>query len=131
VLPDRRCSPGAYNSGLSQALLCSPSFRPGPLARIPEPLKRAVEAEYGLPPNPPGHPIVIDQIVPAQLGGATDIANLFPEPTRGQANAASKNKLETRLHQLVCSGRFTLTAARTAIALNWTLLYRLIFHTHP
>jgi hypothetical protein len=131
VLPDRRCSPGAYNSGLSQALLCSPGFRPGPLARIPEPLRRAAETEYGLPPNQPGRPVVIDQIVPAQLGGATDIANLFPEPTSGQYNAADKIKLETRLRQLVCSGHFSLTAARTAIALNWRLLYRLIFHTHP
>src|SRR5207253_2129875 len=46
--PDRRCSPGAYSSGLTSQLLCSPSFRTSSIRHVPQSLKFAVEQEYGL-----------------------------------------------------------------------------------
>jgi hypothetical protein len=131
ALPDRRCSPGAYYSGLTTTVLCAPTFRAAALGAIDQRVVSAVEREYGLRPQPARTPIVIDQIVPPELGGATEIANLFPEPASGPADASSKNRLETRLHQLVCGGQITLAAARTAIAMNWKMLYRLVFHSHP
>jgi hypothetical protein len=130
TLPDRRCSPGAYHSGLTVAALCAPTFRAALLGEVPEAVKSAVEREYGLGPARSRPPIVIDRIVPQELGGTNDIANLFPEPAR-QASANSKDRLETRLHKLVCSGHIPLAAARMAIAVNWMMLYRLIFHTRP
>jgi hypothetical protein len=112
-------------------MLCSPAFQAGPLGEIPETVKNAVAREYGLHPKRSQQPIVIDQIVPSQLGGANDIANLFPQAVSGDGNANSKDRLETRLHDLVCDGHMPLAAARTAIAMDWTMLYRLVFHTHP
>ena len=46
--PDRRCSPGAYYSKLTKAVICSASFRTGPIRNVPQSEKYAVEAEYGM-----------------------------------------------------------------------------------
>ena len=34
-LPDRRCSPGAYSSKLTKRVICSPTFRTGPIRNVP------------------------------------------------------------------------------------------------
>src|SRR5579884_901926 len=51
ALPDRRCSPGAFASGLTRSVLCSASFRTGSVRAVPPAEKAAVEEEYGLPPG--------------------------------------------------------------------------------
>ena len=51
----------------------------------------------------------------AELGGSNDIASLFPEPGSGPANYHVKDKLENKLHALVCAGSITLRAARGGI----------------
>ena len=38
-----------------------------------------------------------------------------------------KDKLENKLHQLVCAGAISLRAAQVGIAANWQRLYRLDF----
>jgi hypothetical protein len=40
------------------------------------------------------------------------------------AGATSKDRLENRLHQLVCGGSVTLAAVQHAIAANWWAAYR-------
>ena len=80
VRPNRRCSPGAFASGLTRPTICSASFRTGAIRDVPESEKYAVEAEYGLTPRPYGYTLEIDHIVPLELGGSNSIANLFPEP---------------------------------------------------
>jgi hypothetical protein len=117
-LPDRRCSPGAYTRGLTTATLCSPGFRTSTIRDVPDSEKHAVEIEYGLAPAAYGRTLEIDHIVPLELGGANDIANLYPE--RGYH---PKDRLENRLHALVCSGAMQLRAAQRAIARNWHALY--------
>jgi len=117
ALPDRRCSPGAYASGLTRATLCSPRFHTSTIRDVPESEKHAVEVEYGLAPRPYGRTLEIDHIVPLELGGSNAIANLYPE--RGYR---PKDRLENRLHALVCSGAMPLRAAQRAIARNWRAL---------
>ena len=59
----------------------------------------------------------IDHLIPLELGGhPTDLRNLWPEPL---ADAKRKDRVENRLHALVCSGRITLMAAQGVIARNW------------
>ena len=79
-------------------------------------------------PKAYGRTIEIDHIVSLELGGSNDIANLFPEPGTGAANYHIKDKLENRLHAMVCSGAITLSAAQHGIANNWMSLYRKVFH---
>jgi hypothetical protein len=82
-------------------------------------------------PRPYGRTIEIDHIIPLELGGANDITNLFPEPGTGKASYQGKDRLENRLHAMVCAGTITLAAARTGIASNWASLYRRVFNIAP
>ena len=71
-----------------------------------------------------GRTIEIDHLIPLELGGSNDIANLFPEPGFGMASYRVKDQLENRLHTMVCARQITLAAARYGIATNWEALYR-------
>jgi hypothetical protein len=127
TLPDRRCSPGAFYSGLTAAVLCSSAFRTSTVRNVPQSEKFAVERAYGLPERLYARTIEIDHIVPLELGGSNDIANLFPEPGSGAYSYHDKDRLENRLHDLVCGGQLGLAAARRAIAVNWEAEYRGVF----
>ena len=52
-----------------------------------------------------GYTIEIDHIVPLELGGSNDIANLFPEPGSGTANYHVKDRLENTRHDPCAPGR--------------------------
>jgi hypothetical protein len=43
--PDRRCSPGAYYSGLTEAVICSAGFHTSTVRNVPQSEKYAVEVE--------------------------------------------------------------------------------------
>jgi hypothetical protein len=129
--PDRRCSPGAYYSLLSRVVICSPTFRTGTIRDVPQSEKFQVEREYGMPASYYGRSIEIDHIVPLELGGSNDIANLYPEPGSGDASYHVKDTLENKLHDLVCAGTIQLRAAQRQIATNWRTLYESVFGTAP
>jgi hypothetical protein len=129
--PDERCSPGAYYSLLSRAVICSPSFRTAAIRDVPQSEKFQVERDYGMPASYYGRSIEIDHIVSLELGGSNDIANLYPEPGSGDANYHGKDTLENKLHDLVCAGAITLRAAQRQIARNWRALYERVFGVAP
>jgi Protein of unknown function (DUF3761) len=127
--PDRACSPGAYYSRLTKAVLCSSSFHTSSIRNVSESEKFAVEAEYGLKPGHYGSALEIDHIVSLELGGSNDIANLYPEKLDAGPGYRVKDRLENRLHAMVCAGTITLHAAQVGIATNWQALYKRIFGT--
>jgi hypothetical protein len=129
--PDRRCSPGAYYSGLTTAVICSSTFRTATIRDVPESEKFAVEREYGMTARAYGRTIEIDHIVALELGGSNDIANLFPEPGSGQDNYHVKDRLENRAHEVVCAGQLGLHTAQAAMAADWEALYRRLFGVTP
>lgn len=133
-LPDRRCSPGAYYSGLTKAVLCSASFRTGSVRNVPQSEKSAVEQEYGLAPKLYGRTLEIDHIVSLELGGSNDIANLYPEEAKflaGDPGYHVKDKLENRVHAMVCAGQMSLRLAQRQIAGNWEQLYTKAYGVAP
>jgi len=75
-----------------------------------------------------GSTLEIDHIVSLELGGSNDVANLFPERAPGYH---AKDKLENRMHDMVCSGQISLTAAQHQIAADWKALYRRVFGITP
>jgi len=127
--PDRACSPGAFYSGLTTAVLCSPGFRTSTIRNVPESEKFAVEAEYGMAPGHYGSSLEIDHIVSLELGGSNDIANLYPEKLNAGPGYRVKDRLENKAHELVCSGAMTLHAVQVSIATNWQALYKRVFGT--
>jgi hypothetical protein len=127
ALPDRRCSPGAFYSRLTRAVLCGRGFHTSSVRNVPQSEKFAVEREYGLTPGYYGRSLEIDHIVPLELGGSNAIANLFPERANVRPGYHVKDRLEDKLHQLVCAGTMSLPAARAGIARDWPALYRRVF----
>jgi hypothetical protein len=127
ALPDRRCSPGAYSGALTSAVICASGFRTGTIRDVPQSEKAAVEREYGLEARPYGRTLEIDHIVPLELGGSNSIANLFPERANAGPGYHVKDRLENRLHVLVCAGALPLRTAQREIARDWRALYSKVF----
>jgi hypothetical protein len=122
--PDRRCSPGAYYSRLTKKVICSSRFHTSTIRHVPDSEKFTVEREYGMTPGRYGSSLEIDHIVSLELGGSNDPANLFPEKLYAHPGYRVKDKLETKLHELVCSGSINLRKAQREIASDWEKLYK-------
>jgi hypothetical protein len=81
-----------------------------------------------------GSTLEIDHIVSLELGGSNDIANLYPEEATLPGNAPGfhvKDKLENKLHDLVCDGTMTLRSVQRQIAATWQALYKRAFGMDP
>jgi hypothetical protein len=91
----------------------------------------AVKVEYGLQPVSFGNTLEIDHIVSLQLGGSNDIANLFPEKADAHPGYRVKDKLENKLHDLVCDGKRQLRATQRKIASDWQPLYKSEYGAAP
>jgi hypothetical protein len=63
---------------------------------------------------------------------ANSISNLWPESHRTSPwNVQVKDRLEGKLHELVCSGQLDLKTAQDAIAANWMEAYKLYVSPNP
>jgi hypothetical protein len=129
--PDHACSPGAYYSRLTKRRICSATFRTSDIRHVTDGTKHAVEIAYGLAPRGYGSTLEIDHIVSLELGGSNEIANLFPERANAHPGYRAKDKLENRLHDLVCEGQIALRTAQHRIASDWQSLYRTVFGVTP
>jgi hypothetical protein len=113
---------------VTKAQLCA---APDKLATpaVPVSLQHQVFAIYGMN-DPPPNAYEVDYLITPQLGGATDIRNLWPEPYFDTAwNAHVKDQLEDRLYQMVCHGDVDLATAQQDISKDWIAAYRKYFHT--
>ena len=66
----------------------------------------------------------MDHLIALELGGSNRLKNLWPEPYDITWNAHVKDRLENRLHKLVCTGQLDLATAQTAIATDWIGAYK-------
>jgi hypothetical protein len=58
------------------------------------------------------------------VGSTLDaISHLWPEPLNGPWNAHMKDRLENRIHELVCGRVITLAQGRAAFLGDWTAAY--------
>src|SRR5262245_3325078 len=119
-LPDRRCTPGAIDPAVTQADIGSTICVTGytKTVRPPESQTEAFKLgqaypAYGLPP---GTSSELDHLVPLELGGANDAANLWPE---AGPVPNPKDAVEDSLHTAVCDGQVPLARAQRAIARDW------------
>ena len=90
---------------------------------IPLDMQRKVFAEYGIK-DPKANQFEVDYLITPDLGGTESIRNLWPQPYSAHWNARVKDKLEERLHELVCSGKLDLETAQHDIATDWIAAYR-------
>jgi hypothetical protein len=129
--PDRRRSPGAYYSALTKSRICAPDFRTDPIRDVSTSKKQARRDRVRDGGKPYGKTLEIDHIVSLELGGSNDIPNLFPEKRDVSPGYKVKDKLENKLHDLVCDGTFTLRTVRRRIASDWQALYKTVYGVAP
>jgi hypothetical protein len=113
LLPDRRCTPGAVAT-TSLAVICGMSTRPR--RHVSEEMRARVFRAYGLPMPRSEGAYVVDHLVPLELGGSNDLANLWPEAALG---SHEKDRIEETLHERVCRGALNVADAQRAIASDW------------
>ncbi len=90
---------------------------------IPDEMRQRVFAAYGIR-SPKPDQFEVDYLITPDLGGTESIRNLWPQPYSARWNARVKDKLEQRLHQMVCSGQLDLATAQHDIAVDWIGAYK-------
>jgi hypothetical protein len=125
--PDWRLTPGATIPVTTDDVCGSGASKYVP--SVPVSLKQKVFELYGVtPPQPDAYEV--DYLITPELGGATDIRNLWPEPYHDTLwNAHVKDQLEDRLHRMVCHGDVDLATAQHDISTDWIAAYHKYFHT--
>ena len=127
ALPRRQLTPGATRAVRVDDLCRSED--PAKDAPVNASLERQVFTEYGLPAAAREN-YELDYLITPELGGSTDIHNLWPEPYASTSwNAHVKDELENHLHEMVCQGKLPLATAQREIATDWIAAYKRYFHT--
>jgi hypothetical protein len=129
ILPDANMTPGDTFDVTAQDICALGYARK--VRDVPLEMKREVYHEYGIKSHGPGD-YEIDHLIPLELGGSNSIKNLWPESHRTSPwNAQVKDRLEDKLHELVCGGQLDLKTAQRAIASNWIEAYKKYVSPNP
>jgi DNA integrity scanning protein DisA with diadenylate cyclase activity len=123
ILPNAQLTPGAVMT-TDANVICHRST--STVRNVPDAEKVAVYKEYNIVNVRGEHEV--DHLISLELGGSNDIKNLWPQSYKTMPyNAHVKDKLENRLHVLICTGKMSVTDAQQGIAKDWVLLYNKIF----
>jgi len=128
-LPDGACSPGAVFVGVPLATICTPGS--SRVRNVSETEHDSILREYGIPVRSYGSAYEVDHIVSLELGGSNLPANLYPVAAAPELGYHVKDRLENRLHELVCDHQLPLGVVQREIARNWVALYRQVFGSNP
>jgi hypothetical protein len=120
-LPDPRITPGDTLDVTPQDF-CVSGYS-SKVRDVPQSVKNQAYQEYGITSHKSGA-YEVDHLISLELGGSNSIRNLWPESYTGQWNAHTKDKLENKLHELVCNGSLDMKTAQQAIATNWIAAYQ-------
>lgn len=121
LLPDPRVTPGA-TLPVDANTVCARGYA-GQTRHVTEAEKKQAYAEYAAR-RAKGVCCEVDHLISLELGGSNDLKNLWPQPYAPAPGAHEKDKLENRLHEMVCAGKIGLPAAQRAIATDWYAAYR-------
>ncbi len=132
VYPNSQLHPGATDPNVTQSNINSTICKSGytKTVRPPESYTNKLKAKQikdeGLSGTPQDYEE--DHLISLEIGGAPeDPQNLWPEPyeKKGDKLAApgsgseTKDKIENKTHDLVCSGQMSLSDAQNQIASDW------------
>ncbi len=126
-LPDAHCTPGTAFPVTTQKLCVAAYTRT--VRNVPASEKTQVFAEYSITQQTPGQ-FEIDHLIPLELGGSNELANLWPEAAAPVPGFHQKDVLENYLHDKVCSGVLSLQIAQHEIATNWIGAYDAMRSSH-
>lgn len=101
---------------------------------VPISVKRQVYASYGVAYVKGADEV--DHLISLELGGSNSIKNLWPEPYNQEWNAHVKDRLENKLHELICSPgtpdeqNARMKQAQYEISHDWIAAYKKYFRTN-
>lgn len=121
-LPDRDCSPGAIFPDATKEIICVSGYTQK-VRNVSTSTKKKVYEAYGIAYPQPTGSYEADHIIPLELGGSNDIANLYPEAGSPTPGFHEKDLVENYLHQGVCDGKIDLHEAQEQIASDWLAVY--------
>jgi hypothetical protein len=119
LLPDRSCTPGAIDPAVTQATIGSTICRSGYTDTVRPPESQTEAFKFDVAEPAYGQHDVhgeLDHLVPLELGGANDAANLWVE---AGSIPNPKDRVENALNDAVCAGHMPLRAAQRKIARDW------------
>jgi hypothetical protein len=121
-LPDPKLTPGDVFD-VTLADICTPGYSKTVRA-VPKYLRDQAFRNYGIEPHR-RRDYQLDHLIPLAIGGSNSIRNLWPQPHDAWPwGARVKDRLENRVHRLVCAGKLDLTTAQEEVAGEWTEAYR-------
>jgi len=133
ALPNPKLTPGALNPAVTQQTLGETICRPGGYTksiRPPESYTYKIKVEsirqYGYTDRRLSH-YELDHLISLELGGSPDSPqNLWPEPhyVQGGWGSYAKDKLENKLHEMVCQGQIPLAQAQHEESTDWIGAYK-------
>jgi hypothetical protein len=120
IRPDPVLTPGAVLT-TDVATICQAGYSKT-VRHTSGKLKAAIYSEYGI--DKTSSHFEVDHLISLELGGADVAANLWPQSYDTELwNAHSKDRLENRLHALVCAGTLPIARAQREIASDWIAAY--------
>ena len=131
-LPNPQITPGAINPAVTQAnihlTICVSGFTKTirPPSSYTNHIKYSqLDSGYNYKGDTNPADYEEDHLVPLEVGGdPTSVKNLFPQPWHVTWNAGTKDRLENKIHSLVCTGAMTLPAAQKMFMSNWIIGYQ-------
>jgi hypothetical protein len=121
-LPDPKLTPGDVFD-VTLADICTPGYSKTVRA-VPKYLRDQAFRAYGLEPHR-RRDYQLDHLIPLAVGGSNSVRNLWPQPNDAWPwGSRAKDRLENRVHRLVCPGKIDLATAQGEIAADWTEAYR-------
>ena len=120
-LPNPQLTPGD-TLDVTKADICEPGYATK-VRNVPESVKNQAYQEYGIRSHKAGE-YEVDHLISLELGGSNSIRNLWPQSYSGEWNAHIKDKLEDKLHALVCSGSLDLKTVQREISTDWIAAYQ-------
>ena len=131
-VPDLSKTPGKSRTDINEIRICEIKWGTDE-RHVSDAMKRQAFEAYGYSgyddprcmSDNPRRSCEIDHLISRELGGADDVANLWPQAYQSSPwNATMKDKLENRLHKEVCvTHSITLKQARELIVNDWREAY--------
>lgn len=129
ILPDAKLTPGD-TLDVTKEDICVSGYSKK-VRDVPQAVKEQAYKEYGITQREPGE-YEIDHLISLELGGSNSIKNLWPESYRTESwNARTKDQLENKLHEMICSGQIDIKTAQHEIAANWIDAYKKYIQDQP
>ena len=101
-LPNKVLTPGD-KLDVTKADICTPGYTKK-VRDVPAVVKRELYSSYHAERRE-GVCCEVDHLIPLELGGSNRTANLWPQRYDGKWSARDKDRIEARLHSLVCTGK--------------------------